>query len=85
MQTKKEGYSFGERMLVVAILVLVSVIALNNVLQTVKSSEERTMNAASVEYSAVRKMYADTPSTAPQTTIQASAMQSETYPSASTK
>lgn len=80
MQTTKEDYSFGERMLVVAILVLVSMIAVNELVQTVKRSEERTVNAASVEYSAVRKMYSDSPAGVPQTTIQASAMESESYP-----
>ena len=85
MQTTKKDYSFGERMLVVAILVMVSMIALNDLLQTVKSSEERTVNAASVEFSAVRKMYADTPSSAPQTTIQASAMEFDSYPSIARK
>jgi hypothetical protein len=83
MQTTKEDYSFGERMLVVAILLLVSMIALNDMVQTVKHSEERAANAASSEYSAVRKMYSDVPASAPQTTIQASAMAADRYPSVS--
>ena len=85
MQTTKEDYSFGERVLVVAILVLVSMIALNDLLQTVKRSEERTVKAASTEYSGVRKMYSDESASVPQTTIQASAMEFESYPSAARK
>jgi hypothetical protein len=85
MQPTKDDYSFGERLLVVAILVLVSMIALNDLLQTVKKSEERTVNAASVEYSAVRKMYSYESSRVPETTIQASAMEFESYPSTARK
>jgi hypothetical protein len=80
MQNTKEDYSFGERLLVVAILVLVSIIALNELVQTVKRSEERTIDAATVEYSALRKMYSVTPAGIPEPTIQASVMESEKYP-----
>jgi hypothetical protein len=85
MRTTKDNYSFGERLLVVTIIVLVCMIAVNELIQSVKRSEERAVNAASVEFSAVRKMYAEAPASVAQPAIQASALNAESYPSLSHK
>jgi type II secretory pathway pseudopilin PulG len=59
MQDERARFSLIERMAVVAILLFVTVIALHNLLQSVSESEERTLNKAAVEYSAVKDMYAE--------------------------
>lgn len=58
MRNAKKDFTLLERLMVVAIIVFVAAIAIQNVLLSVKSSEEQTVNAAKVEYAAVRSMYA---------------------------
>jgi hypothetical protein len=59
MQNDERQFSVFEWSVVVAIILLVAVMAIQNVLQSVKASEEHTLNKATVEYAAVRNMYAD--------------------------
>lgn len=59
MQNGQKDYSFIECLTVVAIVLFLAAIAIQNVMQSVRASEERTLNAAVVEYSSVRSMYAE--------------------------
>jgi type II secretory pathway pseudopilin PulG len=59
MQTGQQQFSLLERFVVVAIILLVSAMVIQNVLHSVKVSEERSLNNAAVEFAAVKSMYAD--------------------------
>jgi type II secretory pathway pseudopilin PulG len=64
-QNKNERFTLTERVAVVAIILFVTAIALQNLLQSVTESEERTLNAAAAEYATLRSMYAEHYQTAP--------------------
>jgi type II secretory pathway pseudopilin PulG len=57
MPKTKQDFSLMERLMVVAILLLLAVIAAQNVLLSVRESEEQTVKNATVEYATVRRMY----------------------------
>ena len=59
MKSTQRPFSFLERFMVVAIILLVSAMAIQNVLHTVKLSEERSFNNAAVDYATVKSMYAE--------------------------
>jgi type II secretory pathway pseudopilin PulG len=59
MQDERARFSLIERIAVVAILLFVTAVAINNLLQSVSESEERTFNKAAVQYSAVKNVYAE--------------------------
>jgi type II secretory pathway pseudopilin PulG len=59
MQSVSKNFSLIERLTVVAIILAISAIGIESLLQSVRDSEERTINTGSVEYSTVRKMYAE--------------------------
>jgi hypothetical protein len=57
--------SLFERLAVVATLLLVAAVAIQNVWHEVKASEERTLNDAAGEYEALKKMYPERLQTPP--------------------
>ena len=59
MQTGQQQFSLWERFVVVAIILLVSVMVIQNVLHSVKASEERSLNNAAAEFATVKSMFAD--------------------------
>jgi hypothetical protein len=59
MQDERARFSPIERIAVVAILMFVTAIAMHNLLQSVSESEERTIEKAAVQYSAVKNVYAE--------------------------
>ena len=59
MHTGQQQFSIGERFVVVAIILLVSAMVIQNVLHSVKVSEERSLNNAAVEFATVKSMFAD--------------------------
>ena len=59
MQNVKQQFSVIERLTVVAILLLVAALAVQNLLQYMAESEEHTLNNAAIQYSAVKNMYAE--------------------------
>jgi hypothetical protein len=59
MHTGQQQFSFLERFVVVAIILLVSAMVIQNVLHTVKVSEERSLNNAAAEFATVKSMFAD--------------------------
>jgi hypothetical protein len=71
-----KSYSWKERLMVVAILLIVTLVVMHSLLQSMKESERGKLDTAAVEYVAVKGMYADKP--APGTTITATAMNAET-------
>jgi hypothetical protein len=73
MQSDEKRFSVFERFVVVAIILLVSVIAIQNVLHSVKASEERTLNNAAVEYAAVKNMYVEQRQTVPPSAVSGNA------------
>jgi type II secretory pathway pseudopilin PulG len=68
MQTGQKQFSVLERFVVVAIILLVGAMVIQNVLHSVKVSEQRSINHAAVEYAAVRSMYAEQRQTVPPNT-----------------
>jgi len=54
IQTYPKQFSLFERFAVVAIILLVAVIATQNILFSVRASEERSLNNATVEYAGVK-------------------------------
>jgi len=56
MHTDQKQFSLFERFVVLAIILLVGLIAIQNILHSVRVSEERTLNHAGVEYAAVKNM-----------------------------
>ena len=59
MKARQIQFSFFERLVVVTIILLVSAMVIQNVLHSVKASEEHTLSNAAVEYAAVKSMYAE--------------------------
>lgn len=59
MQSASKNFSFIERLTVVAIVLAISAIGIESLLQSVRESEQRTVDTGAVEYSTVRKMYAE--------------------------
>ncbi len=73
MQTDQKQFSLFERFVVLAIILLVGLIAIQNILHSVRASEERTLNNAGVEYAAVKNMYADQRQSVPPSLVRANA------------
>jgi type II secretory pathway pseudopilin PulG len=71
MQTHQKQFSLIERFVVLAIILLVALIAIQNILHSVRASEERTLNNAGVEYAAVKNMYAEQRQTVPPSPVRA--------------
>ena len=71
MQTDQKQFSLFERFAVVAIILLVAVIATQNILFSVRASEERSLNNATVEYAGVKNMYAEQRQTVPPSLVRA--------------
>jgi Tfp pilus assembly protein PilE len=57
MSSNNQDFSVKERLMVVAILFLLAVIAIQNFVLAVKTSEEETVKTAAVQYAGVRNMY----------------------------
>ena len=73
MQADKKQFSRLERFVVVVIILVVSAIAIQNVLHSVKASEERSINHAAVQYAAVKSMYAEQRQSVPTSVANANA------------
>jgi hypothetical protein len=73
MQTGQKQFSHFERFVVVAIILVVSAIAIQNVLQSVKASEERSINHAAVQYAAVKSMYSEQRQSVPTSVVNTNA------------
>ena len=58
MKSEKKQFTLIECVLVVTILVFVAAVAVQNVLHSLKLSEEKTVHAAATDYSSVKNMYA---------------------------
>jgi type II secretory pathway pseudopilin PulG len=71
MQTDQMQFSLFERFVVVAIILLVAVLAIQNILHSMRASEDRTLNNAAVEYAAVKNMYAEQRQAAPPNIVRA--------------
>jgi len=65
MEVGQKQFSLFERFVVIAIILVVSAIAVQNVLHSVRASEERSINHAAVQYAAVKSMYAEQRQTVP--------------------
>jgi negative regulator of sigma E activity len=48
-----------ERLAMAALVLIATAVGVQSLLHSVKKSEERTLNAAAIEYSTVRSMYAE--------------------------
>jgi len=59
MKHENETFTLLECLMVVAILLFVSGIAIEDLIHSVKASEEKKVHAAETEYSAVRNMFAE--------------------------
>ena len=59
MQSSQNDHSWIERLTLLAIVLFVAAIGIQSLLHSFKESEEHTLNAAVVEYSTVRRMYAE--------------------------
>jgi type II secretory pathway pseudopilin PulG len=59
MRDGSKTFTLLECLMVVAILLFVSGIAIQNLIHSVKTSEEKKVHAAETEYSAVRNMFAE--------------------------
>lgn len=59
MKNEKNPFSLLEWLMVVAILVFVAAIAIQDLLHSVRVSEENTIHEAATEYSALRNIYAE--------------------------
>ena len=59
MKRENRTFTLLQCLMVVAILLFVSGIAIQNLIHSMKSSEEKKVHAAETEYSAVRNMYAE--------------------------
>jgi len=73
MHTGQQQFSLVERFVVVAIILLVSAMVIQNVLHSVKVSEERSLNNAAVEFATVKSMYADQRQPVPASAVSANA------------
>ena len=59
MKNDQKDFPLLERLMVVAILLVVTAIGIEDMLHSVKQSEEHRVHAAAAEYSALRNMYAE--------------------------
>jgi Tfp pilus assembly protein PilE len=59
MKNDQKDFPLLERLMVVAILLVVATIGIEDLLHSVKQSEEHTVLAAAAEYSALRNTYAE--------------------------
>jgi prepilin-type N-terminal cleavage/methylation domain-containing protein len=59
MKNENKTFTLIECLMVVAILLFVSAIAIKDLVRSVRESEENTVHAAATQYSAVRNMYAE--------------------------
>ena len=59
MQNERNQFSLFEQIAVVAIILLVSAMTIQNVLYSMRASEERTVNDAVADYATVKSMYAE--------------------------
>ena len=82
MQTDRRQFSLTERLLVVGIILVVSAISIQNVVHSMRASEDRTLNKAAVEYEAVKSMYAEQGQTAPSSIVGGIATGAANIPSA---
>jgi type II secretory pathway pseudopilin PulG len=73
VQTGQRQFSLLERFVVVAIILLVSAMVIQNVLHSVKVSEERSLNNAAAEFATVKSMFADQRQPAPASVVSANA------------
>ncbi len=71
MQTDQKQFTLFERFVVLAIILLVAVLAIQKILHSVRTSEDRTLNNAAVEYAAVKNMYAERLLTVPPNVVRA--------------
>jgi type II secretory pathway pseudopilin PulG len=73
MHTGQQQFSLFERFVVVAIILLVSAMVIQNVLHSVKLSEERSLNNAAAEFATVKSMFADQRQPVPTNSVSANA------------
>ena len=59
MKNDQKGFSLLERLMVVAILLVLAAIGIEDLLHSVQQTEEHAAHAAAAEYSALRNMYAE--------------------------
>jgi hypothetical protein len=59
MQTNQKQFTHFERFVVLAIILFVAVIAIQNILHSIRASEDRTLNHAVVEYAGIKNMYTE--------------------------
>jgi Tfp pilus assembly protein PilE len=59
MKNENRNFTLVECLMVVAILMFVASIAIQDLVHSVRASEENTVHAAATQYSAVRNMYAE--------------------------
>jgi hypothetical protein len=59
MLDARNKFSLMERLAIVAIILSIAAIGIQSLLESVRESEERAINTGAVEYSAVKKMYAE--------------------------
>jgi len=59
MKNDQKDFPLLERLMVVAILLVVTAIGIEDMLYSVEQSEEHRVHAAAAEYSALRNMYAE--------------------------
>ena len=59
MRNDQKDFSLLERLMVVAILLVVAAVAIQGFLHSVTQSEAHTGQAAAAEYSALRNMYSE--------------------------
>jgi Tfp pilus assembly protein PilE len=80
MRGARQDFTLTERLMIVAILVIFALVAMQNLLQSVEQSEQRTLKSAIGEYAAVKSMYSEGTATVPQPMIQATAAYTDAYP-----
>jgi type II secretory pathway pseudopilin PulG len=73
MHTGQQQFSLLERFVVVAIILLVSAMVIQNVLHSVKVSEERSLNNAAAEFATVKSMFAEQRQPVPTNVVSANA------------
>jgi Tfp pilus assembly protein PilE len=65
MKNENRNFSLVECLMVVAILMFVASIAIQDLVHSVKAAEEDTVHSAATHYSVVRNMYAEQPRAVP--------------------
>jgi type II secretory pathway pseudopilin PulG len=71
MRTDQKQFTLFERFVVLTIILLVAVIAIQNILHSMRASEDRALNNAAVEYAAVKNMYAEQRQAVPPNVVRA--------------